>query len=353
MPVTPFIIGTLPQSIASGGDLTTLNTSAIRLAFSWQQQGNKTITNISAYIHAVLGTDSLRKISCNICADVTGVPATVLASIEKIGGFSTGVATWSGFSLPVNHGIKYWLVFYCTSVTPANDTVSMRWMYNGLQTITNSYAGIKRASTDGGATYATGQAGQEHFQVTYSDDSVNQQMSIAAAIDSSLIFGTTETGLQLITPSTNYLNVIGAVIVSTKGGTPTDRVLRLYNCSNGLISESMPINPNSMNNQAQGIFALFPNNVTIAPDTMVRIAYADKGGVDSSANYSRCYTTSINNTPRDVAMSPYRMAKITRASTATDFTVTPTAILHGGLLLDQYCPFLPAPLNRRQFNSMR
>lgn len=330
----------------------TLNNSptSLKLAYSFIAM-KSAIDYFWVNINTVTGAAGNIKTTFALQADSGGVPSdTDLGSYEVTGGWFAGsqrkiTPSWSGITLTV--GARYWIVMSNTSVSPTVDYLAFyRGEVTALSYITtyNVVAApyIRRGfnGTNWTTTVLTHHTTLTIRYVGGGFDGLRYRIPIAYS-SSWVVSATRALGAEFRVPkdSSCIWNVV-AVGLYILNATTTK--LRAY-INHSLVAES----PYGVEAIANGRTVFLPLSFKIMPGDLVSIM--TETGTWSSLQIGG---EQLTNDADFISMKPYN-ASVVKLDSGTTWTRDETQTPKLFLFFDENKPFLPLPLNRRQFNSGR
>lgn len=337
------VMGFLPTTPTNGASTLALNAAATWMAYSFVQDGSKTINKLAAFTSAINGTQANISVSAEIYSDSSGNPGTSLAGPVTLTNLAAGWWEWAGFTYATTAGTRYWIVTKNTAGAPATDYPTFR--HGGLNTSpfeTNGglhlWGWTKKQSADSGATWATTAVNATFgYRIEYSDATYDgiPCSHLTGAAAAAGVYGTREEGVLITTPADVKLRIRGAVGVVTKTGTPTGNLqFRLYNGTT-LLATSTPIPPGNVSNAY--VYAYFATTQVVNPGTSLRIMYSETAQSDTSANRYAPFTYTVQDSAASRGLLPW---SIQRTYTEDGTVGTPTfselntQILPIGIILD-------------------
>lgn len=315
----------------------------------------KTLDKIRIYCTAASALDSL---VCEIRPEKStggvGINGTALATVTKTTGLPTG-AGWvefSGFNLALSAGTQYFAVFYNNSSGAAPSITYQLATYMQTTELAgqSTAQGFCKVHGVDGNTFATSaNAGVTGLSFIYADGSrQGVPIQVMGGGLSSGFYSGVECGARFTVRKNCILNMAAAYfLTTTKNASPTGNVtVKLYD-NTTLIFQSATVTTADLLS-SRSVFA--PCSIKLLPGNTYRLVLANSGG--NSSNYNKLFYHQLDtaNTPY---FSPMLEAFQLTQGAGSSWTDTAHMIPTCGIILHPDTPFLPAPLNRRKFNSMR
>lgn len=286
-----------------------------------------------------------------------GNPSGTALDSGTITSFPTSAAwrecnNFTGYTL--SPGVTYWVVIKNTSGSPSTNSLSVTFVYGMMPTWSNTGQAMVRfckKSTTDGSTWASYVGTMAGFLFGFTDGTWAGTASSAGAYFSVTGVDRAYSGVELgavgYVPDFACLNVVGIWGWIRRVGSPGALNLKLYS-GTSLVGQCMDIPEAQTSTSATTISGFFAKNILLSPKALIRMTITAAGGNNASNYYYLSGHTCDNNYPANAPTT----FKYTRLASGV-FTDTDTKYPAIALLLDGDRPFVQAPLNRRQFNSMR
>lgn len=348
-----------PFPVGISGTIT-MNSAAIWGGYSFIATESE-ITGLYLSVNSMTGTMGNIKLTFALqSVDVNGKPSGIdLASTEIIGGWVNSrlnavPVSWTGLTI----GARYWVVVKNTSAAPATDYPLITHSITGInENFANPQTGIGKLQTaDSGATWTTGAAATAIICKFASGRLNVSPRDVTSSSDSATkMYGGRKAGVSFRTPQNAFISVSSATLLARGSGTLTTGQLSCELWINGSLAAISPLTiPHGIFTSAGSAITSWPfENVIIAPNSLVYVVNSYSAGDASNFLYNNNRAGVQGNDPILKAAKPCggTMSKI--YYDGSTWTTTDTEYYACVLLCNPVTPFLPAPLNRRQFNSMR
>jgi hypothetical protein len=331
----PQFFGWLPSSPTNSTSTQQLNGSA---SGGWSQTwlayqfiapaGNKSVTEVSAYISNVIGTLGANDLQCDVMIDSNGIPGTPpgssIGNSNTLAGGAPSSAGWIRFTgitgASTTFGTAYWLLFRNGNGTPTSNYPQFRFtpsnsipFWDGGSTTFWSLG--KKVSTDGGSTWTAGSVATiGGWRIKFSDGSYWGFPVQNAAAGTDKVFSTGGTGylgMKFTTPPGAQLNVTGMTFYSkVQDSSSGNRVVAIYlDSGTGSLGAQQGSDANVVlngivNAGGSGYYhQKFPSVITLQPATSYRAVIRSSAG--SSTSYHSCPTEyTIDSDSNSLAILP-------------------------------------------------
>src|SRR6266849_3948029 len=118
----PHVMGCLINAVADPSNFT-LSAANSWCALSFVLSENKYLSEVRGFCNGVLGSMGVNDATCTIYSDLWGAPGVALDRAGRISTtLATGFRSWTGFSLSITAGVKYWAVWKNVNGTPGSNT---------------------------------------------------------------------------------------------------------------------------------------------------------------------------------------------------------------------------------------
>lgn len=273
--------------------------------------------------------------------------------------FSSNTAQWrevsnfSGYTL--TPGQLYWVVVKNITATPASNYPTVTFSYGQMPIWVNTDATqcrfYKKATSDG-STWGSAAGTVASIMFGFSDGSWVGSPVVTSAYFSTSGVDRAYTGVELggvmTTPDNVMLNVVGIWGWIRKIGSPGDLQLKLY-LGQSLFAQCIDVPAAQTSTSAASISGFFSRPVVLPPKAKIRIMHTSTAGDNTSNYYYLSGQTYDSNYPDN---APSVVDTYTRLASGT-FTDTAGKCPAMALLLDGANPFLPLPLDRRKYSTLR
>lgn len=340
-------IGYLPANTQSS-ITTTLNAAVNRAASSFFGYNTKTVNKILIRVSAVTGSLGANDLVLDIFSNTgsTGDPNASLASRNTVTTTPTGAAwvEFTGFTLALTAGTRYWLVLRNANGTPASNfpTLPFNRTGPGNLSVGNASVGFSYAtSTDSGATYTKTNGGTLSYRLEFSDGSFDGfpvETAVTSQGASEGVYGTRELGILFTTPNDAKLKVIGSRMVIGKVSSPTfDMRMRIYSGGTStptLVATSSAVSVVPFSTSSLSCIFFFSSVLELDANATYRLVLGAVSGGDSS-NYARSFYMTFQNVAASTDLLPFNgTMKQTYSTDGVTFTETDARALPYQLLLD-------------------
>lgn len=334
-----------------------MNTAGYMAGFGYVPAKDETVNEVSMYITAVTGTlGNGADCVCSVHAlDSSGsTPAASAIESRSLGATPTAnsLQTWTGFTSTLSAGQMYFFILSNPNAAAGN-TYSVGYLPSALQ----PYIGIWNAAGSHFTRYTTSWANQFSspggvLLLKFSDGMYSGYPWQSANYEiSRYVTATNKWGCELETPDDVILNVIGVTVQARYGSAASaDNIVVDLMQGYNLKARSLPI-PARMWTATQSHFQFyFTRQVQIYPKTTLQAVMAAESGT-LSGNIAGAFMARISGIPAALVPANGTMKRISYNGSA--WASEPLHVPNMALILDPEEPFVPFPLNRRQFNSMR
>ena len=343
-------LGYLAISPSNGSAALNLNAAATWMSFGFVPEfgaSTKQVSKVRIRLSGVTGTLGATDLSCDLCADSSGVPnsGSPIESRNTVTATPTGVGwvEFTGFTATstITRGVRYHFVIKNGNGTPASNYPTVAWYSANTgpfpATAISSWGWSKVHTVDSGTNWTSTlqQNVSGGVRIEYSDGSFEgfPLTTITNTGSAVGVYAAREYGVEFTTPANATVNAIGALFFMSKVGTPTNGVrCRLYTGGTPSLQATSDVIPvANIGTSAAWVKFTFSSAISITGGTVVTLVMGTSSGGDSS-NYFRGYYAGIDNDADDKALMPfgaYRAAYLDSTWSYDD-----TVCLFGGLILD-------------------
>ena len=321
-------MGCLINAVADPSNFT-LSAANSWCALSFVLSENKYLSEVRGFCNGVLGSMGVNDATCTIYSDLWGAPGVALQSSNTISTtLATGFRSWTGFSLSITAGVKYWAVWKNVNGTPgtnnyiigSNSNAGMQYFGTGIY-----WMFCRGTTSDGGLTWAVG-SNYVSLRLGFTDGTYAGN-PIGGNQSNANIFGPNQAGSKFTVPANCSPNMRGiAFYFGSRNGVSSGRLLMdLWSGSSGApqrVRTTQPIAPTNpaVSGWAAAYFDPAPGDVapgvvTLTPGAVYRVTARDIDG-DNSLN---CYRVGQNAIDTDANSLPlFPMDGTCRSTSTTD-----------------------------------